>query len=699
MIISAPVPRRTRRWARLAALAVVVVVIAASCDFDGTWNDAVTTPTPTGAKATDDLRVVACVPSGDCVAAGRVAAQRHGGVWAPLPTPPAEISALACTAVDDCLGGWTDGALPTPTAAVYHFDGSTWTATNWPATYAPRSIACPSATACVAIGQNESGSVVRRWNGTTFSTLTLPSPTVLASGVSCSSTTFCLAVGATSSIGPWAARWTGGSAWTDVATSGLTAPLDRVSCQSSTSCQASVRPGPEFQLATWNGTAVVGGPTSPDTDFTSGWWSFSCGLGSPTRCFGIQRDSETGSTSVAGLVASSPGLSPGYHGTLRDIACATATNCVVVGTDPSGSHAAWHFDGVSWSADSLTLPLEADPHLVQVSCPTSTFCMAVGTYAYGTHRRPYALVWNGTTWAAPARPLPIVGNDLVGVIDEGLTCRSATFCAATIRTVDQNPEFPVTSTTMYVWNGTTWSAQSGEAPMHLVCFSTTSCIGLDWAASYAWNGTAITSTPDPALAVDIHRLSCATPTRCVALVGAPFGSLYPTELASWDGTTFTRVQAPAPAGQAAVMNDVSCVGAAPVACVAVGTVGPEGAPTATAGSPYVLTGDGAGPWTAAKLPVGGPGDLRAVSCPDTAECLAIGSGATGGVAHPGLVLAKVIDTWVLAPDLPASPAGSVRYETISCVPRRCGATGQQGPLGSQDAVAAIYRWSYPGDAP
>ena len=88
----------------------------------------------------------------------------------------------------------------------------------------------------------------------------------------------------------------------------------------------------------------------------------------------------------------------------------------------NGSHAAWHYDGSSWSADTLALPVAADPHLSRISCPTSSSCMAIGTYAHGARRRPYALVWNGTTWSPPANPLPFVDDDLVGVLDQDLTC-------------------------------------------------------------------------------------------------------------------------------------------------------------------------------------------------------------------------------------------------------------------------------------
>jgi hypothetical protein len=688
------VPRRIYSRRSLLTAVAVVLLLAAACDFQGSWSGAITTPAPTNAVATDDLRVASCIPSGPCVVAGRAAAQRGSSGWTALPTPPAEITALGCAAIDDCLGGWNNGALPTPTAAVYHFNGATWASTNWPTTYAPKSISCPSSTTCVVVGQNESGSVARRWNGSTFVALTLPTPTVLATGVSCSSTTFCLAVGFTSSIGPWAAKWTGGTSWTDVTTSNLTSALDRVSCQSATSCRVSARPGSDFQLASWNGNVLTGGPTSPFTDFITGWWSFTCGSGAPTRCFGVQSNSETHGNAIVGLVTASTELDLDFTHSVRDLACATATNCVAIGTSNGGSHAAWHFDGSSWSADPLTLPVTSDPHLSRISCPTSSSCMAIGTYAHGTRRRPYALVWNGTTWSPPATPLPFVDNDLAGVLDQDVTCLSATFCAVTLRTEDDTGEFPEQATTMYVWNGHTWAGQAGTAPVHLACFSTTSCIGLDYGASYSWDGTTVTHTQQSSLTVDFDRLSCATPTRCAAVILPLDGALDPNQIATWDGTTLVRSNLPAPQGQAGVVTDVSCVGTAPTRCVAVGAVGPIGQAIDTAGTPYALTDDGSGSWTPAPLPASGPGQLRAVSCPDTAECLTVGTGTVSGAAKPELMLALTSDTWKVAPDLPTSPRGTVQYESIACVPGWCGTVGQTGPIGDRDAIAATYTWTY-----
>ncbi len=574
--------------------------------------------------------------------------------------------------MNDCLGGWTN-KLASPTTAIFHFEGTTWAATNWPTTFTPKSISCPSATTCIVVGQSSASSVAQKWNGSPFTATTLPVTTIAATGVSCSSTTFCMAVGndKVGTGGPWAAKWTGGAAWTTVATSNLTASLDRVSCLSTILCYASVSPSYLFQLATWTGT--------------------------PNRCFGVQGNTESRSSSITGLITASAGLGMPGSARVRDISCATATNCLALGLDSGGSHAAWHFDGTSWTSDTLDLPISADPVISRVSCPTSTFCMAIGTYAHGTRRRAHVLVWDGTTWAAPPTPLPVESNELVGARDTDVTCLSATFCAATVLTEDDVPEFPTSSTTMYVWNGSTWTPQPGAAPVHLACFSTTSCIGLDRGASYAWNGTTITRTSVPSSPGEISRLSCATPTRCVAVVYHQYDTLYANGLVSWDGTTVTQVAAPAPAGQAAAINDVSCVGTTPTRCVAVGVVGPLYETTATAGSPYVATGDGTGTWIAATLPADGPGTLRSVSCADTAECLAVGTGSVSGTAHPRLVLAMAINTWTVAPDLPsgpAGPAGLVQYDRMACVPSFCNVIGTTGPDRARDAVATSYRWTY-----
>ncbi len=94
---------RARRWAVVGAVTLVVVLIAAACDFQGSWT-ATSVPVPGGAKETNDLEALSCLPSGQCVAAGTAAALRTGTTWTDLASPPEIITALACSSASNCLG-------------------------------------------------------------------------------------------------------------------------------------------------------------------------------------------------------------------------------------------------------------------------------------------------------------------------------------------------------------------------------------------------------------------------------------------------------------------------------------------------------------------------------------------------------------------------------------------------------------------
>jgi len=107
-------------------------------------------------------------------------------------------SSMACTAV----GGWS----------AYHQGGlvaERWDGVSWvPQSPGPEinaspgqlnRVSCPSATACVAVGQLQGASVADAWDGTTWTIQYPPSPvtgsTTTLNGVSCISPTTCTAVG------------------------------------------------------------------------------------------------------------------------------------------------------------------------------------------------------------------------------------------------------------------------------------------------------------------------------------------------------------------------------------------------------------------------------------------------------------------------------------------------------------------------
>jgi hypothetical protein len=89
------------------------------------------------------------------------------------------------------------------------WNGSKWSLATLPSTGsnigdALNDVSCASATSCVAVGTigpfGSSSALVEKWNGTKWSTVTVPSPagaeSTGLSGVSCRTATSCFAAGA-----------------------------------------------------------------------------------------------------------------------------------------------------------------------------------------------------------------------------------------------------------------------------------------------------------------------------------------------------------------------------------------------------------------------------------------------------------------------------------------------------------------------
>jgi hypothetical protein len=141
------------------------------------------------------------------------------------------------------------------------WDGTTWTQQSSPNPVGPanilRSVSCASATACVAVGENDDPSYFKTnlaevWDGVAWTVQTTPSPATnnFFTSVSCSSATDCTAVGhqhnpTTGYDFTFAEAWNG-STWTVQKTrnpSLFVDVLEGVSCVSSTCVAAGIQLG------------------------------------------------------------------------------------------------------------------------------------------------------------------------------------------------------------------------------------------------------------------------------------------------------------------------------------------------------------------------------------------------------------------------------------------------------------------------
>jgi uncharacterized protein YegP (UPF0339 family) len=176
----------------------------------------------------NSLRSVSCSTSTDCVAVGihlsSVSLNMHyeaigehwtgGTTWAvqaPKVTGQTDTwlrgvscsSSSACTAIGTSANGHSSESIHKPLAM--RWNGTAWTVQATPTvegspeTYF-EGVSCPSSTSCIAIGEyGDKNPLGMRWNGTTWELHTLPIPpneqNVYLDGVSCSSSTACMGVG------------------------------------------------------------------------------------------------------------------------------------------------------------------------------------------------------------------------------------------------------------------------------------------------------------------------------------------------------------------------------------------------------------------------------------------------------------------------------------------------------------------------
>lgn len=360
-----------------------------------------TSPNPVGFGDTA-LASVSCPSPATCIAIGtlnfgpdELTEVWNGTTWTrhltPNPTGAVEytINALSCTNARQCVAvGDVENNGMRPLAE--RWNGSAWTMQHTPtpvgtAQSTLTGVSCASTTACSAVGYGVKGPanvglpLAESWNGTTWTIQSTPNPPGTRSGrtlsgVSCTSSTACTAVGAVvGSAGPLAERWNGTS-WTIQTTPDPGGgSFTNVSCPSATDCVAVGQFMDGLLAEHWDGTS----------------WS-------------AQQIPKPAAT----------------YATLSSVSCTAATACIAVGDDGAGGNwgdvplveqwdgSSWtiqptptlpttNWDGTAWSIQSTPNPLiTTDSTLSSVSCASVTFCTAVGQFTPGSNAE-MALVEQG----------------------------------------------------------------------------------------------------------------------------------------------------------------------------------------------------------------------------------------------------------------------------------------------------------------
>jgi hypothetical protein len=405
-------------------------------------------------QATPDVRgdlptildSVSCSSATRCTATGHyypsavtapVAEQWNGTAWSvqqvpnPQPQFEAALPGVSCSPAGTCIAAGYDAV-----ALAEAWNGTSWSvqriSTPPGATSSDLTgVSCTSASACMAVGTyrpdvigGDEATLAEAWNGTSWSIQPTPaSPNAFGdgflTGVSCTSATFCVAVGyyfSRAGVSTLAEVWNGTS-WSLQPTPDQPGAdesfLLGVSCSSNTACTAvgyyetSTTRFTQFTLAeAWNGTS----------------WSIQ-----PT-----------------------PKQQTAVSKVLRAVSCVSAHACTAVGNVGYETLAeAWN--GTSWSKQPTPHPEHGPDTLLGVTCRLASACIAVGS----TYDGRLAETWNGTSWSIQPVPGP---ETTVSSQFAGVSCPTASACTAVWatnwRTVAAN------------WNGTSWTPQRTASPPH-----------------------------------------------------------------------------------------------------------------------------------------------------------------------------------------------------------------------------------------
>jgi hypothetical protein len=429
----------------------------------------------------------------------------HAGTPVAVPAP----ASVTCASPKNCTVLWSNGADSYGQRALMeHWNGGAWSIQRRPEPagafgIALNGLSCPSPSSCVAVGSygnriSAEQRLAERWNGRSWSALGSPDPIGAAipsvTGIACPSSTACVAVGSYSDgVRPGltlAERWNG-ARWsiqpTPDAAGGLASSgLAAVSCAAPTACtaigQSSTMAGSEPLVERWNGArwSIQRIPTPVG--------------GRYPRLAAISCPSSTSCTAIGSYSGPWPyPLVERWNGrrwsvvptakvitSLLAVSCGSATSCIAVGP------------GVVQRVDAVAEPIDTNPDLGSldgISCTSPRACMAVGSYT----ARPYVrgepnnpaltLVqrWNGRQWSVqtPRNPAGAEASNLVSA-----SCASTTSCIAIGNSDLSQGRIMLAEH----WNGRRWSLQQFRSPggsdqvnpEAVSCATRTSCTAIAW---------------------------------------------------------------------------------------------------------------------------------------------------------------------------------------------------------------------------
>jgi hypothetical protein len=277
----------------------------------------------------------------------------NGSAWSlqtavnPSGDTAVSINDVSCPSATYCIAvGVNQPTVQSSTAIAESWNGSTWTLQSpvSPAKAWLSAISCTATNNCEAVGRDGAGPLAEHWNGSAWSAQTVPSAVGDFTAVSCVSASFCEGVSGNGTAD--AESWNGSTWSTQTFQAGT--PF-AVSCTSASNCEAvgyEIESPDIYALAEhWNGSTWAYQTTvSPDSD--AGFYAVSCVSASDCTAAGTYATTSGDGATLAEnwngstwTEQSTPNPSGYEEADFQGISCPSTTDCTAVGdwyaTSPS----------------------------------------------------------------------------------------------------------------------------------------------------------------------------------------------------------------------------------------------------------------------------------------------------------------------------------------------------------------------------
>lgn len=500
-------------------------------------DDGYVTMTHNGTTWSDPLEIfhrkgaatVSCLSATDCVATAYDQWSRYDGTsWSTPAALPLGATDSSCPTARYCL------AIAHSRAAV--FDGTSWhritppTWTTKPYFAYQNPVSCSSSTFCLALNASNEPSEYAIYDGTSWTTKSLSAiPDAVA--VDCPAASTCILADSEGKV----ATYHDGT-WSDaVQLPGAGGDRVHLSCVSATWCLLNFA-GDDLDPRDGQ-TFVYDGGAWTQHGGQLGALALDCTA--VDQCRAVSDWSDDG-IKVVDSTFSGTDWSPSQFMYVRvlgldSVSCAPESTQLFCGIGDEYGHA------MTLANRTFGRGVTVADRVADVSCPTGTFCAAVGTD--GT-----AAVYNGKAWGQARTIDPLADGKTISLV--AISCASASFCAA----VDSQG-FAL------VYNGKSWSAPkrvyTHGALTDVSCAAVNYCFAVGGNAS---GGVAVRYGGGhwgPFRTIDrtgaITALSCPTTHFCAA--GTTVG------VREWGGTVWSQnelVDTGAPSVSPGTLSDISC---------------------------------------------------------------------------------------------------------------------------------------------